>query len=370
MKPFVFSADSHILEPKTLFVDGLPPSLRSHAMVSRKQDDHLVTGNEHKVIYRLRVGAENDKVLVDTERKGIYNLDGRIEDMDKDGVNAEICFPSLGLWLYCIDDPEAEKASCEIYNKWNNEFFSGHLDRFVRCGILPVKDFGHTLHELNRLNSLGFTAAMLPAVAPTGVPKYNSADWDPIFEAAGRYGIVLVMHTGTGLESVQSERGPGGAVINYTSQMQDAANTASYLIAGGVLDRNPDTKVAFIESGASWLAALAERMDEVYDGHSNFVRPKLSARPSEIVRRQVYASFQHDRAAIMARSVTSANNIMWASDYPHAEGTFPMSPYWMEEVFRGIEGVTQDEKWAILGGNAVDLFRLPGRGQARRADAA
>ena len=100
------------------------------------------------------------------------------------------------------------------------------------------------------------------------------------------------------------ERGPGGAVINYTRQMCDAQNAVMALVAGGVLDRFPKAQVAIIESGASWLAALAERMDEVYEAHAIFVRPKLSLPPSGVIRRQVKASFQYDRACVMSREVT------------------------------------------------------------------
>jgi predicted TIM-barrel fold metal-dependent hydrolase len=107
----------------------------------------------------------------------------------------------------------------------------------------------------------------------------------------------------------------------------DAQLTAMYLIAGGVLDRNPGAKVAFIESGASWLVALGERMDEVAEAHEVFVRPKLSRKPSQIIDDQIWAAFQHDRACILsaAKGLPGARNVMWGSDYPHAEGTWPTS---------------------------------------------
>jgi predicted TIM-barrel fold metal-dependent hydrolase len=189
------------------------------------------------------------------------------------------------------------------------------------------------------------------------VPRYNDPAWDPIFELAGAHGVVLVLHTGTGLENVIYERGPGAAVVNYTRQMNDGIEAVTYLVGGGVLDRNPKAQVAVIECGASWLAAVAERMDEVYEAHAPFVAPKLSAPPSEIIRRQVKASFQHDRACIQSRSVTGTAALMWASDYPHAEGTFPNSRAVIEKLFDGIEISAQD-KADILGGNAARLFRL------------
>ncbi len=357
MKPFVFSADSHVMEPAWIFLDGLPASLKDHAIHARKEGDYLVTGTKDKMIYRLRVGAHSEKALGNPQRKGIREIPGRLEDMELEGIDAEICFPSLGLWLYALDNADAEAASARLYNDWNDEFLRGNPTRFVRCGMLPVNDFSHTLAELRYLASKGFTAAMLPAVTPPNLPKYNDEKWDPVFALAGELGIVFVMHTGTGLVSVVQERGPGAAIINYTLQMNDAMRSAMYLVSGGVLDRNPKAKVAFIESGASWLVALAERLDEVAEAHEKFVHPKLSRKPSEIIDDQVWASFQHDRGCILSSRLPGGRNVMWGSDYPHAEGTFPSSRPITETLFEGLN-VSEAAKRDILGLNGARLFRI------------
>lgn len=353
-KPFVFSADSHIVEPNDLFLATLPPSLTRHALHVEKQGDTLITRTKDQVIYRMKPQMIE---LVGEKRVGARDMKLRREDMRKDGIDAEICFPSLGLWTYALTDPEAELATTQIYNDWNDSLFEGQLDVFVRCGVLPVRNLANTQAEIKRIAAKGFTAAMLPSAIPASLPKYNDPAWDPVFQLAGELGVVLVMHTGTGLETVIYERGAGAAVINYAHQMNDALNTLYYLVAGGVLDRNPKTQVAFIECGASWLAAAAERMDEVYDGHAPFVLPKLNARPTEIIRRQVKVSFQHDRACIASRHVTGTAALMWASDYPHAEGTFPHSGSVIAGLFDGL-AISEKEKADILGGNAARLFRL------------
>jgi predicted TIM-barrel fold metal-dependent hydrolase len=359
MKPFIFSADSHVMEPADIFTAGLPASLKQYAIHSRKEGDFLITGTRDKIIYRLRVGQHREKELGDSRRKGIREIPGRLEDMEIEGIDAEICFPSLGLWLYALDNPEAEAASARLYNDWHNEFLGSHPKRFVRCGMLPVLDFSNTVAELEYLAAKGFTAAMLPAVSPPGLPKYNSDKWDVVFAKGAELGIVFVLHTGTGLETVVIERGPGAGIINYTNQMTDAQQSAMYLVAGGVLDRNPGARVAFIESGASWLVALAERMDEVEEAHANFVFPKLSRLPSEIIDDQVWASFQHDRGCIAsaAANLPGARNVMWGSDYPHAEGTFPISRRVVDDLFEGIP-VSDAVRNNVLGLNAARLFRI------------
>lgn len=358
MKPFVFSADSHVMEPAEIFLDGLPASLKEHAIHSRKEGDYLITGTQHKLIHRMRLGNQRE-VPIGQVRKGVRELPGRLEDMELEGIDSEICFPTLGLWLYAIGDSEAEAASARLYNDWNDAFLGSHSNRFVRCGMLPVLDFSNTLAELDYLASKGVTAAMLPAVSPAGVAKYNSEDWDPIFARAAAHGIVFVMHTGTGLESVIAEKGPGAAIINYTGQAMDAMNTAMYLIAGGVLDRNPEAKVAFIESGASWLVALAERMDEVDEAHAVYVRPKLSRKPSQIIDDQIWSSFQHDRACVVAAEagLPGARNCIWGSDYPHGEGTFPESRQVVEKLRKELN--VSEQTWRnVIGLNAARLFGI------------
>jgi predicted TIM-barrel fold metal-dependent hydrolase len=222
---------------------------------------------------------------------------------------------------------------------------------------VPVRSVDYAVREMKYLASLGFTACMLPSFMPLDVPFYNHERWDPIFDAAQTLGLVLVLHTGSGRADLREEKGPGGAIVNYTIQMCDAQRAVMYMIAGGALDRFPATKVAVIESGASWLAALAERMDEVNEAHDMFVRPKLSLKPSEIIRRQVHASFQYDRACIMSRAVTGHQALLWGADYPHHEGTFPRSKEVVAHLFDGID-ISEREKADIIGGNAARLFRL------------
>jgi len=360
MKPFVFSADSHVLEPGNLFTDGLPASLKRHAIHARRDGDYMITGTEDKIIHRLKLGPQREHPMgPNVDRQGLRDLGGRLSDMELEGIDAEICFPTLGLWLYRLDDAEAEAQSARLYNDWNDQFLSAHPDRFVRCGMLPVLDFKNTMAELDYLASKGRRAAMLPAVTPPGLPLYNDEVWDPVFAKAAEHNIVFVMHTGTGQETVHRERGPGGAIANYTLQSMEAQYAAMRLVAGGVLDRNPGAKVAFIESGASWLVALAERLDEVEEAHSKMVRPKLSRRPSQIIDDQVWASFQHDRACILAAEagLPGAKNVMWGSDYPHAEGTFPISRQIVDNLFTGFK-VSEETRLNVLGLNAARLFGI------------
>jgi predicted TIM-barrel fold metal-dependent hydrolase len=364
MTRFVFSGDGHLREPKDLFSEGLPASLRKFGIHSKRDDKYVTTFAGDKMIHRFPLRRETTTDENDPANngrpnaKGAVDLDARMADMASEGIDAEIVFPTTGMLTYLVEDRDAEVASAQVYNDWNDKFFSGHLDRFVRCGILPVRDLNDTVTEMERLAAKGFTSAMLPSMIPDGVPMYNNQAWDKVFDAAQRLDVVMTLHTATGRPDLRPESGPGGAIINYTDQMRDAIHSIMYLVAGGTLDRFPGAKVMVVESGASWLAGLAERMDEVAVGHDIFVRPKLSIKPSEIIQRQVYASFQYDRACIMSRSVTGHKGLIWGSDYPHHEGTFPNSRKVVGALFDGID-ISEEEKADIVGLNGARLFRLP-----------
>jgi len=306
MKPFVFSADAHIREPYDLFTSAMPERLKEHAIHVEKNGDWLDTKIGDRICIRIPLNWGQ----VTDERYGSHKIDLRLIDMEKDGIDAELIYPSMGLVNYLIEDAEAELISARAYNDWILDHFKGHLHQFVPAAIIPVRNLDNALEELKRIDEMGYTAAMLPVVPCEGIPKYNMPDWDPIFAYAAKAKIPLCMHTGTGNVNLRATRGPGGAIANYTRQMDDGIDAIIHLVGGGVLDRNPEAKVVFAECGASWLVGLAERMDEVYYGHAPFVQPKLTREPSQIVKDQVVLSFQNDRNCVWNREAMGLATIM------------------------------------------------------------
>lgn len=360
MSHFVFSADAHIVEPPSLYLDALPADLRKKwGPGASREGDMLYLKVGERVVHRTMTG----KGSIARVTKGQTDLDARREDMATDGVDAELIFPTAGLLTFFIEDPEAEMLAMRAWNDWIVQHIGTRRDTFVPVALLPFRDLKNTCAEMERIAKLGHTTAMLPVAAPTNaqgerMPLYNNPVWDPVFALAEKLGIVFSMHTGTGLSSWIQERGPGAAIINYSLQMNDAATAIMYLVAGGVLDRHPKAQVAFIECGASWLAGVAERMDEVHRGHNAYVNPKLSRLPSQIVREQVQCTFQSDVGALGTRHVIGTKALMWANDYPHIEGTFPYSKALIARMFDGVD-ISEEDQAAILGGNAARLFRLP-----------
>lgn len=347
MSRFLISADSHVFEPVDLWQDQLPDHLRERAPRREvKGEKYVIVCEGMPPRYYGQVGQETGGV-------GGFDLDARLRDLEVDGVSGEVIYPTIGLFLFLIPDPELAIACARVYNDWCAEVFLSRPDVFAPAAIIPIRDVQAAAAELERVAELGYRTALLPTSAPDDA-RYNDEVYEPVWKTAESASMPLSFHVGTGALPV-TERGPGGAVINYVKVGLLAAEALCYFAASGVLERHPDLHVAMVESGAGWLGYACERMDEAFEEHEAWVDPKLAEPPSHYVRRQARVTLGADRAPILCREVTGVEVLMWASDYPHPEGTWPESQAIVERIFAGL---SDDEVDAIAGGNAAALYGL------------
>ncbi|MDR2188113.1 MAG: amidohydrolase [Azonexus sp.] len=374
-RPFTFSCDAHVVEPLDLYTSNLPAHLQDYALSNKIEDNFLCSYIGNTQVYRIpanifdqKVGAGvsfGDAALM--KPRGSRDLRKRLEDMERDGIDAELIYPTTGLLAARITNREAAVATAKIWNDWVWDYFDGLRNKFVPAAFLPLTGFEELIAEMKRCLAKGFKALMLPPIAGNGMPAYNDPGWDAVFGPAGEAGATFVMHTATGEAQIKAVGGPGGAIYNYTRQMCDAIDATVLLTAGGVLDRNPKSRIMFAECGAAWLLPTAERMDEVYHGHSPFVKPKLNRLPSQIVKDQVYATFQNDVGALDIRR-EYLNTIVFSSDYPHSEGTFPFTQKVLKEGFAKIPGITDQEIAQVLGLNAAKVFQISPQKAAQESE--
>jgi predicted TIM-barrel fold metal-dependent hydrolase len=363
------SADSHVHEPKDLWTKNMPSRLRDRALRSEikyepHEVEHIIIDN--KLTYWMKRGkflriAQEDQVDGFRSPPGHEDPVPRFADMESQGIFGELLIPSTGLWVYLADDPEIAIIHCQIFNDWVHDTFMRVSPRFIGTAMVTLHDVDMAMAEVRRCADLGFVALGLP-VYPLETQRYNDPIYERFWSLLEEIGMVATFHVGTGLDP-RYQRGPGGNVTSYVETYTPVQWAVSYLVASGVLERHPDLHLAFIECGASWLAALVERMDEAYRYKSKYVEPRLPLTPGEYVRRQVHVSFQHDQAALRFLDITGLEAIMFGTDYPHPEGTFPDTQEVLEDAFRG---VPEDVVDAVAGGNFAKLFKLQGWDDALR----
>ncbi|MCW1384886.1 amidohydrolase [Novosphingobium sp. KCTC 2891] len=362
MKPFIFSADAHIAEPPDLYRNALPAHLQQWALSTEVDGESIVILMGEQKILKVYRNFHDHKTgqldCPDVRRLGGRNLDARLQDMVRDGVDAELCYPSLGLQLPRVLDREAARISHEAYNDWAWEYTDGLHDKLVAGAMIPVINMDDAMAELDRVLKMGYRAVCLPSVLFDCTPNYNQPDWDPFFAVCGEAGVPICLHTATGDMPIRAMRGPGAAVYNYVRLMNDAVNSVCLLAAGGVLDRNPKARILLSEYGAGWLLALGERMDEAYFGHAPMVQPKLGRLPSQILSEQVVLCLQNDLGALKTLREQGVGSMVFATDYPHSEGTFPYSQELVDKILTETPHLTQEEREAVLGQTAVKLFKI------------
>ena len=288
-------------------------------------------------------------------RLGGYIPEEHVKDMDIDGIDIGVVYPTVGLLLYVVPDGGLLSSVFSVYNDWVAEFCKPFPNRIKAIGMLNIDDVQEGVAELERSAKLGLIGAMIPAYPPDGRP-YDSAEYEPLWAAAQDLEIPLSLHAATNrADKFAVDNTKLSALINmdYWVRMSVAD-----MILSGVFDRYPRLQVGAVEYELSWAPHFLERMDYGYSQRPLGVkgyRFKENMLPSEFAHRNVFFGFQEDARGIKDRHIIGVDNILWGSDYPHQESTFPRSQEILEEI---LADCTDEEKAKICGGNTERIYRL------------
>jgi predicted TIM-barrel fold metal-dependent hydrolase len=285
----------------------------------------------------------------------------RIADQELDGIDAEVLYPSLGMKLFAMPDGELQRACFETYNQWLAEFCRHDPRRLYGIGLLSLEDLARVPGDLEAIAELGMRGVMIWGAPPEGAP-YSDRRYDPVWEVASRLGLPISLHiiAGRGRTSgTLAEALPGKTAVDpniwYMTVLAEVQESLSHLVLGGVLERHPELKIVSAENDVGWLPHFLYRMDHVWEKFREMRPDPLPQRPSEYVRRQVFATFQDDPIGPATHHLFGEHNYMWASDFPHSDSTFPESRAWIEKNFAGVDDRVRRR---IVRDNAVELYRM------------
>jgi predicted TIM-barrel fold metal-dependent hydrolase len=346
----VVSADSHVNEPHDLWYDRLPAGLRDRAPRRIQQTPH---GPWELVLDGSPLGWAHldaeEATRIETEREAEASTDVRLAMLATDGIDAEVVFPTIGLYVWSLPDAELGVACCRTYNDWIFECLGGTSPRVRLAAMIPTWSPDLAIAEVERAAARGFAAALLPIVA---TPDWNHRQWDPLWSAITGAGLPAAMHQGTGHDMIWV-RGPGAATTNLVATQAIAPRTATLLAASGVLERYPALHVVLVEVNAGWLAWTMHTADEYYLAHAHWSAPKLAELPSHYMRTQLHATFQRDPVGVANLAITGVDCLLWGGDYPHPETTYPNSRRVLHDLFAAVDDA---DAAAIAGGTATRIF--------------
>jgi predicted TIM-barrel fold metal-dependent hydrolase len=374
---FVVSADCHANEPATYLHERIEPEYRGRLPRLERRDDGsewMVTEGNGPVRVRGPAGpdgaapAEVGSRMDDEDRKrnaAARRVADRLADQHADGVDVELIFPNKGLLCWATPDPVFAMAMCRAWNRWAHETFSPdgwHGGRTLPLASIAAGDLAGALAEVAWAAELGVVGlclgnSVIYGPKTPGTLEYNDPRFEPLWSAIEEAGLTITFHVSTGRDP-RAVSGDGGAIVNYVCHsMQTTIEPLVQLIASGVLERHPRLRVGLVESGIGFLPWLLETMDYARKAHHFFVRPQLPELPSTYFRRQCFATFQEDHVGLATiEQFDLVDNVLWANDYPHHEGSWPHSAATVE---REMAHLPDPARAKILGLNAARVFDLP-----------
>jgi uncharacterized protein len=302
---------------------------------------------------------------VEDLHRGGWDGAARVQDQERDGIAAEIIYPSVGMVLCNHPDADYKHACMWAYNRWlQEEFCAAAPERLFGMGQTAVRSVPEAIGEFRRFREMGFRGVMMPG-NPATEEDYDHPSFDPLWRAAVELRLPLCFHIltsrsdganaiGTSGQRQSLHRGPPqNASQALLKSIQDIIGT---FIWGRVFERHPDLRVVCVEADAGWAPHFAYRMDHAYKRHRFWLKfGDMQKLPGEYFRENVYMTFQDDWVALKMVDMLNPRRLMWANDFPHSDSTWP----WSRELLLGQTAhLSEEHKRRILGDNCAELYGI------------
>jgi predicted TIM-barrel fold metal-dependent hydrolase len=375
-------SDGHILEHPTGMPDYAPEEFRDRIW-------HIETDEqgEEWVVYNGSRGPANGLAAAGTAglsdeerakafrgelrytevRPAAYNAKARLQDMDEDGIDLAVLYPTMLLGLQSITDVPFTQAQANAYNRWASDHTQEGEGRLFAAGAVPAmhhpEDVAGVADAITHAGDLPGMVSVFMRPNPTVEWKYfNDPVYDPIWKAASDANMPIALHPFLAPDLPGASQGLriGDMGVIFSQALANPADVMAsimFFTAGGVLERFPDLKIIFLEANGGWIVPWLERLDH----HCNKFQwevPNLKMAPSEYFRRQCWISFDPDESMLKFTAespLVGADRIIWASDYPHPDAKFPGVT---QELTEALEGLSFEQQQAITSESAKALYGI------------
>ena len=393
---WVIDGDGHVMEPEDLWTrrmdrarwgDWIPrtETLEPYYDVMYAGGEVRSGGRELQDRICAQVGLSAREFWELGQRihlPGGFDPDARVADLDRDGIDAAVLYPSQALFFGPQDPIEAFRnvefvRDCQrAYNEWVADFCRAHPRRLFALAIVPLQDPELAVREAERALRQGLVGVCIRPSAYVGELPFNHPAYERFWSACQDLDAALALHPGVHVDTPGACRKfqlvVPSANMMLTNQAHDEVHGGSglgqavgnavdmivslgRLLMGGVCERFPKLRVLCLEAGGGWIPTLLERMDEQVRAFPLDGR-KVRLLPSEYFRRQCYAGFECEEWNLAAcAKFLGPERILWATDYPHPEYHAGA----MHELHESLEPLDEDARRLILGLNAIEAYRLP-----------
>ena len=396
--PKIISVDDHVIEPAGVWMDRLPSRYRDVGPRNVKvpvKDMTFVggkftaipgaSGDEgplvdwwfyedlRRPLLRLdtAVGFSRDDITLtgityETMRQGSYLLPERLADMDINGLEASLCFPTFprfcGQTFTEASDKDLALLCVKAYNDWMVEEWCGLSGgRLIPLIIVPLWDPHLAAAEIRRNAARGVHAVCFSEIPPNlGLPSIHDKDgyWLPFFEACNECDVTINMHIGSG-SKMPSTSPDAPAAVGSTLTFANCCFSMVDWLMSGLFSQFPRLKIAYSEGQIGWIPYILERADTVWRENRGWggIADKVLEPPSELFKRHVYGCFFDDPHGLKSLVEIGQDNVTYESDYPHSDSTWPDTAKIAAEQ-TAAAGLTDEQIYKVMRGNAIKMLHL------------
>jgi predicted TIM-barrel fold metal-dependent hydrolase len=393
----VISADGHWGGPPRLYRDYIDPQYRTELDALTAEDDAWRESSltQRRFAPETLELIDGDRRIRDGGEWGAWQLGPRLAELDREGVAGEILLPGhqetvLPFFSHVnrVHAPELRIAGARAYHRQLADVMSeadGRLFGIAEPG--PCLDMAETVGELRWVAAQGFVGVFAPGnIADAALPPLHDRYYEPFWATCHEAGLAINVHAGYGfpqggfherlpmMAAMVQQMGTDEALAQSTLSTGDISTLRIdqfpadhpfrmalteprrlmwQLMLGGVFDRYPDLRLVFTEIRADWVPDTIEFLDR----HLATAGARLAKTPAEYFDANVYiAPSSTRRHEVAIRHRIGVDRLMFGTDYPHPEGTWPNTKEWIRDAFAD---VPEDELRKILGDNALACYRLP-----------
>jgi predicted TIM-barrel fold metal-dependent hydrolase len=367
----VISVDDHVVEPRHAFEGRIPAKFAEQApRIVEEEDGHVwhydgvrrADVGLNAVVGRPIAEASFEPKRFEEMRKGAWDIDARIADMDLNGIYASVNFPSglpgfAGQRLQLGHDPELGMAVVRAWNSWLLEDWAqAYPERIIPCQVPWLLDPEVAAAEVRANAAVGYKAITFSeAPEKLGLPTLHSGYWDPLMAACEETETVVCLHVGSSSTTPStSPDAPSDTVgVLFFAYAMFAAVDWLYSMYPV---RHPDLRICMAEGGIGWVAGLLDRLDHMLSYHDMYGTWTSELKPSEILQRNFWFCAVEDPSSFDQRERIGTDHILLESDYPHCDSTWPRT---QDVIGREIGHLPSADVRKITWENASRLYRHP-----------
>lgn len=390
--PLIISVDDHVMEPRDLWQSELPARDRDRGprVVREKvrlkfegghygfvrddpdgrwcdlwlfEDSATPTGLLHGPAGMPRSEQRNVAATYEDFRPGTHQQTARLADMDLNHVEAALNYPNIfprfcGQGFLERQDKDLALRCLRIYNDWMIDDWGGGAGRgrLIPLTLAPLWDPELAAEEVRRCAAKGSHAvAFSENPFKLGLPSMYTGHWDVLWEACEETETTVSMHIGSS-SSMPATSADAPLATSMSLYAQNAEGSLADWVFSGTLQRFATVKIAYAESQVGWMPFQIERMDSVFREGRGGVGGS-GPLPSEIVRGRVYGCIFDDLVGLRQRHDVGVDQILFETDYPHSDGTFPHSRKVAHGLFAAAR-MDDEECYKVMRGNAIEAYGL------------